>query len=150
MFFCYLKYILNLNCNQHDPSLMIESKKTVFFTHIILMCNFFTFIRSFKQLKCGLKWLPPSENNFNFKSITALIAADLFLVLGHVFGSYLNLMGGGRGLTKVDASLKKTQEVIDLANRSELNHREKLYIEALKSLAEGYRFPFSCTEDVVI
>ena len=59
-------------------------------------------------------------------------------MLGQAFSCYLNLLGGGRGLTKVHASLKEVQKVIDLADRSQPNHREKLYVDALKCLAKGY------------
>ncbi len=58
-------------------------------------------------------------------------------VLGQVLVNYLNLAGGGRGLTKLGASVQQAETVIQLAGRSKLNHREELYVEALKCLMKG-------------
>ena len=67
----------------------------------------------------------------------------LISVLGQVLDCSLDItFSGGLGLSKMEATRKKAQAVINCAEKNDINDREKRYVEALKHLLKGY----SCVE----
>ena len=72
----------------------------------------------------------------------------LISVLGQVLDCSLDItFSDGLGLSKMEATRKKAQTVINFAEKNEINDREKLYVEALKHLLKGYacvEYPLYC------